>query len=978
MLARPALATALAATLAAALTVGTSSPLRADDSPAAELASFRVADGFEVNLFASEADGVVKPIQIRFDPRGRLWVIGSTVYPHIKPDQVADDKILILEDTDGDGVCDKTTVFADGLLIPTGIELVEGGAYVGHGTELLLLKDTDGDDRADERHVVFRGFGTGDSHQNINSFLWGPGGDLWMCQGLHAFSNVETPWGIERLHEAGLWRYRPQRAKLDGFIGGNFSPQNPWGYVFTEWGEPLVMAGNNSEPIYPVPILVSRDKPAQLPTIWPQGHGRKVSGADIVGTTHFPDDWQGRLISGGYINNAVWSLRIHDDGAGFRLEDAEPLIESTSRSFRPVDTKFGPDGALYLCDWYNPIIGHYQASFRHPDRDRSHGRIWRVTAKNRPPTERPTLASMGNGELVGQLASPDRWTRQFAKRALADRPAAEVVEALDQWINAGERSEHSLVEALGVYRIHESPNPDLLATLCAAADPGARAFAASTVGAWAERLDDPLGFLRPLVSDAEPRVRLQAVVAATYVPSPEAMDVAAAASDHPTDRFLDFALDQAVFALKPHWLPALQNGTLGLVDHPPRIAFLVAADGTADVLDATRNLAGKDARYLAILAEVGAPSDLDRILALTDPQLLAHLLPIVAETDRLRGVRPTGDLDAQLAPLVSHPDPRVIAAALHLAGQWRLPGFQSSAEAYAGSGEAPAAVRLAAISTLGRIGGAPSLGALLFLANDQSAEIRAAAVAALAGLDPTMAAPPAAAVLQQVNTPAETESIIAAFLARSDGPAALAEELAAAPPPKAVASTALAFLGATGHRDDALAQTLASAAGFTTQGGATAPADLTAFATEVREHGDPARGAAIYARPELACVACHAIDGTGGILGPDLSALGSAQPVDFIVGAILDPQREIKEGYLSVAVTTHEGTTHSGNLIRESEHEIVVGDALTGSEIRIPHPAIAARQEIGSIMPENLTSTLTPDEFRDLVRYLSERGTTKE
>ena len=155
------------------------------DDPAAELASFQVADGFEVNLFASEKDGVVKPIQIRFDARGRLWVIGSTVYPQIEPGQTPNDKVLILEDTDGDGRCDKTTVFADGLMIPTGLELGDGGAYVGHGTELLFLKDTDGAGKAGERRVLLRGFGTGDNHQNINSFRWAWGGELWPRRGLH-------------------------------------------------------------------------------------------------------------------------------------------------------------------------------------------------------------------------------------------------------------------------------------------------------------------------------------------------------------------------------------------------------------------------------------------------------------------------------------------------------------------------------------------------------------------------------------------------------------------------------------------------------------------------------------------------------------------------------------------------------------------------------------------------------------------------
>jgi glucose/arabinose dehydrogenase len=305
------------------------------------------------------------------------------VYPQLNAGEVPDDKVLILEDTDGDGRCDKTTVFADGLTIPTGVEVTADGtgAYVGAASQLLFFKDTDGDGIADERRVVLRGFGTGDMHQTINSFAWGPGGELWMCQGLSINSRVETPWGIVALNKAGLWRFNPRAAKLEGFFGSEREPQNPWGYVFTDFGEPIVIAGNNSSPIYPVPGLVpNRRDDLQIPLIWRNGGGRKCSGGAIVETAAWPKPWQGAQIVGGYINNAVWALRLVDDGAGFALEDREqPLIRSTSQSFRPVDVKFGPDGALYICDWYNPIIGHYQASFRHPDRDKVHGRIWRVS-----------------------------------------------------------------------------------------------------------------------------------------------------------------------------------------------------------------------------------------------------------------------------------------------------------------------------------------------------------------------------------------------------------------------------------------------------------------------------------------------------------------------------------------------------------------------------------------------------------------------
>ena len=652
------------------------------DSPAAERATFAVADGFDVELFASEADGVVKPIQIRFDARGRLWVIGSAVYPQIEPGQVADDKILILDDTDRDGRADKTTVFADKLMIPTGLELTGdgSGAYVGHGTQLLFLKDTDGDGRADQRRVLLRGFGTGDSHQNINSFAWGPGGELWMCQGLSVRSRVETPWGIVSNSGAGLWRLYPRRQKLEPFYGGEYEPQNPWGYVFTDWGEPIVIAGNNSSPIYATPGLVPNRAGAQPPMIWRNGGGRKCSGADIVGTSHWPKSWHGALITGGYINNAVWSLKLSDDGAGFAIEDREqPLISSTSQSFRPVDAKFGPDGALYLCDWYNPIIGHYQASFRDPRRDKTRGRIWRVTAKGRPPTERPKLVDATVPELLNHLKSADRWTRHFAKRVLADRPTEQVIAELRGWMAREGLSELTLKEALGVCQSHEAVEPELLARLCRASRPGARAYAASVVGAWADRLPDPLAMLRPLVADENPRVRLQAVVACAYVPKPESIEVAMVAADYPTDAFISYALGQAVHSLKPHWAGPLKAGKLSFGNELARIGTLVRADGTPDTLQALRELVaapGLDAagreRFLHILADVGDANDLATILNLADVGLKARLIPALAQAAELRNLRPAGDLVPVVNDLLARPEVELRAGALRLAGAWGL------------------------------------------------------------------------------------------------------------------------------------------------------------------------------------------------------------------------------------------------------------------------------------------------------------------
>ena len=951
------------------------------DDPAVEMASLHLADGFQINLFASERDGILKPIQIRFDARGRLWVIGSTVYPQIEPGQIPDDKVLLLEDRDGDGRADKTTVFADGLMIPTGIELGDGGVYLGHGTELLFLKDTNGDGRADERRVVLRGFGTGDNHQNINSFLFGPGGELWMSQGLHIRSHVETPWGVAQLEQAGIWRFRPGRARLEGFYGSEYEPQNPWGFVFTDWGEPIVLAGNNSSPIYPVPGLVVNHLPAPPPLIWRRGQGRKVSGGDIVGTAHFPSQWQGALLVGGYINNAVWALRIVDDGAGFALEDLPPLITSTNRAFRPVDVKFGPDGALYICDWYNPIIGHYQASFRDPGRDKTHGRIWRVTATGRPLTRPPDLTTASTPALLAQLESPDRWTRQFAKRALADRPAETVTIELRRWISTAGRSEHALKEALGVIQSHEVVEPDLLARLTHAADAGARAYAAGAIGSWADRLADPLSLLRPLVSDPIARVRLQAIVACSYIPTAKAMDVAAQAADFPLDKFLEYGFRQTVFALKPYWLPALKAGNLALAARPAQLGALIAADRTPDTLEALRALlrSGQIAPatrevFLALLAENGNGEDLAAIFQLTDEPLQARLLPRVSAVARSRGLRPAGDVEAMFRPLVRNPNPEIESAALELAGFYQLEGFRPDLESAAQNQGKGVKVRRAAVKGLAALKGYDQKLFLRLATESVDDLLKSGAIAAIAAHDLPAAASLAAGQLDHLEDPASLNELFSAFLQRQDGPDALVTAFALHPPPRGAAAAALQLLNSSGRRHPSLARLLANAAGFQLSSQDAAGSQMAALVVEVQRAGNPTEGAKIFRRPELACASCHSVQGEGGNIGPDLSTLGTAQPIEFIIGAILEPQKEVKEGYTSVLLITTDGEEYEGYQVRETPEEVVLRDILQRKEVHVARARIQAKREHGSVMPSGLADSLTRAEFRDLVRFLSELG----
>ena len=650
-----------------------------DNSVAAEMKSFTLADGYEAQLFADETDGVANPVCMSWDPAGRLWVLCTWAYPQMKPVDKPDDKLLILTDTNGDGRADKTTVFADGLNMPTGFALGHGGAYIGQGNDLLHLVDADGDDKADSRRVLLTGFGTGDTHQNINSLTWSPGGELFFCQGLHSFSRVETPWGIRRLDEHGSWRLRPRRLQIDGFrrSGGD---GNPWGIAFGNWGEPFVK-GNGQGVFELLPGMVSTE---HIASYWGRemtiGQTRiKSMIMEFAESPHLPDDIQGEMLIAGYFARDVNRFRWEPDGSGHRLKPQPNLLKSSHNAFRPVDIRIGPDGAIYIADWFNPIIGHYQASFRHPDRDKTHGRIWRITAKGRPLAKAPDLSRMSAAELCEQLKSDWRYVRYQAKRRLADLPKNEATAAVTNWIDSLDQShpklEQRLYEAIGVFESHESVNRSLLERLLKAKDYRARAYATRVAGRWHDRLEEPLDLLERSVTDESARVRLEAVVACSNIPAADSMAVAAKAVDRPTDRFTNFALTQTVHALAPHWRPALSQGQLDF-DNPAGLIYVLQAYGGKDVAGQVRGLIQSNEistngrrQLLQLLARVGNADDLQNVFgfALHDPQLFTSL-PAIAEGRRLA---PSRAVHRELEAMLRHENTNVRSSAARLVGLWK-------------------------------------------------------------------------------------------------------------------------------------------------------------------------------------------------------------------------------------------------------------------------------------------------------------------
>ncbi|HEY1785226.1 MAG TPA: PVC-type heme-binding CxxCH protein, partial [Pirellulales bacterium] len=295
-----------------------------DPDPEIERATLELADGFEINLFAADPL-LAKPIQISFDADGRLWVASSETYPQVKPGQAADDKILVLEDADGDGQADKTTIFARGLLIPTGIEPGDGGVYVANSTEMIFLQDTDGDGQADSRRVVLSGFGTEDTHHIVHTFRWGPDGLLYFNQSVYIHSHLETPWGVRRLGAGGIWQLRPETLELEVFARGLV---NPWGHAFDRWGQSFATDGAGGQGInYVFPgatFITAQGADRILDGLNPGSP--KDCGLEILDGRHLPDAWQGSLMTNDFRAHRVCRYALAEDGSGFASRQQPDLI----------------------------------------------------------------------------------------------------------------------------------------------------------------------------------------------------------------------------------------------------------------------------------------------------------------------------------------------------------------------------------------------------------------------------------------------------------------------------------------------------------------------------------------------------------------------------------------------------------------------------------------------------------------------------
>lgn len=585
------------------------------DSGEDAIATMTLPEGMAVNLFADEAQfpELANPVQMSWDTRGRLWVAVWPTYPHWQPGKPINDKLLILEDTDGDGRADTCETFAGDLHNPTGFEFWNGGVIVANAPDLLFLKDTDGDDVADERERILHGLSSADTHHAANSFVLGPDGALYFQEGTFHMSQVESIYGPVRNTNGCVWRFHPRTWRVERYIPYNFA--NPHGHVFDRWGQDFVTDGTGNVNYYALPFSGHLDAPLKHSGYFPffRQRSRPSAATEIISGTHFPEENRGNYLIANVIGfQGIFQYEITDDGAGFAANEVTPLIQSTDPNFRPVDIEVGPDGAVYFLDWQNPLIGHMQHHLRDPSRDQSHGRVYRISCPDRPLQDVVSLPELSTVEVVERLAHESDRERYRARIELSGRPLAEVLSSArafaDYAMSDVAQPEHILLEMLWLQAQHDFLDTELFARVIRSEDPRARAAATRVLRNMRHHVASKLALeqLEVCLNDESLRVQLEAIVALSFFDEPRAAELALQFRGRfMADRSQEYALKETLRALEGTMRRAIISGAPFCEDDPIALGHALRNLSDED-LDLARP---GEAVYVEQLARCGRTTD---------------------------------------------------------------------------------------------------------------------------------------------------------------------------------------------------------------------------------------------------------------------------------------------------------------------------------------------------------------------------------
>ncbi|MBX3734939.1 MAG: dehydrogenase [Verrucomicrobiae bacterium] len=968
-------------------------------SPEESRRAFVVPPGFEVRLFASEPD-IANPVAMSWDARGRLWVLELYEYPMgARPGTRGRDRIKILEDTDADGTADKVTVFADGLNLATGLLVANGGVYVGEAPNLWFFEDADGDDVVDRRIQVLTGFGLEDRHEVLNGFTWGPDGQLYMTHGVFTRTEAKDPADPRSapvLLTAGVARLDPRTRRFEVFAEGT---SNPWGVDFDARGNAFVSACVIDHLFHLSPAGIYQRQAGQAPNPYAYGelpsivdhrhHMAAYAGINVYQGDQWPEAWRGAALQGNIHQNAINVDRLKPNGATFTAShwtDTGDFLTTRDGWFMPVSTQTGPDGAVWIMDWYDRYPCYQNANADPAGVDRERGRIWRVVwtgdEPGKPVPSRPSrdmdLSTLSSTDLTQRLADPNVWQRRTAQRILAGRgaaafgpPARDTRNPLNDLLAAGP-SPDSRLAALWTLHAAGLLDEHWLDTAANADDPALRSWAARLTGERGYPTREAFGRLNRLAADPDITVRTAVAVAARQfasgmltintppkVPLREAitgevLGTLAEKTALGTDGTFEFLY---WMALKPFVAEDPVHALSGFLKHAPMADTGFSAGILRKILRRTCDL--RDESLLTRTVEV-----LGRMPA-DPPELVVAGLEGLMEGQRGKILVPSPEAVAVVAALGTSSHAGIAQEAQRVGSLWGDAASVKAALARLNTPGISDADRLADIETARKLKTDESREALMrVVAGGHPDTLRVAAVRGLAevGADGT-----GQQLLELWKTlpPAVRRPVVEVCTTRSPWRWALfaaverGEVLRGDLPPDVIRTLA----ASRNDGEKRKAQQLFGRVNASS-------ADKLRLIAEKRRVvlNGPVDLQAGQEIARTTCLVCHKLHGEGADVGPDLTGVGRSS-LNALLHNVIHPNEIIGEGYENVEVETTDGRQFFGRVVENNELRVRLL-AAGSSETILPKSEIRQLNVTeNSMMPEGLEQMPDAD-FRNLIWFL--------
>jgi putative heme-binding domain-containing protein len=936
-------------------------------APAAAMKQMTLPDGFHVELVAAEPD-LVNPVAMTFDERGRIWITESLEYPRASAGP-GRDRIKVLESTRGDGKYDKITVFAEGLNIPSGIAVGHGGVWVANAPDLLFLQDTDGDGRADRREVVVTGFGRYDTHELPNSLTWGPDGWLYGLNGVFNPSHVHSG-GKDFRFTCALFRIHPRTREFQLFCEGT---SNPWGVAWDTEGSAFVSACVIDHLWHLVETgYYHRQGGPYPPYTWKLGsivrHKHQKAaycGLHFFDSDAYPPEYRGRLymgnIHGGCINVDV----LTRDGSTYLAKPAPDFLTANDPWFMPVAQKTGPDGCLYILDWYDRYHCYQDANRDPRGIDRLRGRLYRIRYKQTPPAGKFDLAKESDEQLIRRLHSPNVYFRDIAQRLLCERNQPTTRPVLQKLVLDEQAPRKARMHALWALVGTGALEPDFHQRLLIHKDATYRAWGVRAAGNF-HQIDTAIRRkVVALAHDPSPDVQLQVAIVARKLegvePIPLLLEVLSACGQ---DKLIP---------------PIVWQNLHPLLEHDSA-AFLRLVEKT-DL--------GTGANLVQLL-----PRAVERILGCRDPEpaALVRLIRLLTEG---RGVNPdaarqvlallagkiqTGEVAGPrlsefrslLLPIVHKilagpaDGPLYLDAAL-LGTTLKDPaGFAAARQCFA-SARQPERTRIRALDALIAGGDSELLKEVSTALAGGSVRFRGDVLAALSRLD----VPQVAALVLGRYPKMEKElqpRAVELLTQRTAWSKALLRAVADRRVPAEALNVNQVRKLLAGKDAELIRQVKAQ---WGTVREERSP-ERERLVAEMRRflrtrRGDPKAGVQVF---KNVCGQCHKIYGEGQDVGPDITVNGRSD-FEQLLSNVFDPSLVIGAAYQATTVTTVKGQAITGLLVEDSPQRVVLKQQ--GGKLEVVPRAEVEEVTTSkvSLMPEGLEKQLKPQELADLFAFLA-------